>query len=369
MDFKVIEFITNLSDGGAETLVKDYAIMLKDRMDVTVLTIRNFTHTAVYKMLREKNIKIVSVYPKWNIGVKIFNKIFGKWYIPHKLSKIIEEEAPDAIHVHLYLLKYVKKLAEKIRGIKLLYSCHSVPTRYFGEKYPEQTEAAKYLIKNNGLQFIALHDDMKKELDDMFGVDNTAVIRNGIDFQRFQGITETKTDIRRDIGIPENAYVVGHVGRFTYEKNHEFLIDVFREVYKKNKDAFLLMVGNGDVQGAVEEKVRLYGLGERVKILSHRSDVPRLMKAMDVFVFPSKWEGFGIVLVEAQISGLRSLISDAVPAETHLSTLAIPMELSAGPEKWADVVLDRSIVSDFPDRLHEYDMRREIDRLEALYRS
>ena len=367
MKAKVVEFITNLSDGGAENLVKDYAIMLRDRMDVTVLTIRNFTHTAVYRTLKENGVKIVSVYPRWNIAVKLFNKIFGRWYIPYKLNQLIQNEKPDCIHAHLYILKYLKRISGKIQGIKLLYSCHSGPSRYFGPDFPEQTDAAKYLIEHNNLQFVALHEDMRDEINAMFGVNDTVVIRNGVDFRRFENLAETQAEIRKELGIPETAFVVGHVGRFTFQKNHEFLIEVFREVCKKSPNAVLLLVGSGDLREQVENKLREYNLLDRTKILSNRTDVPRLMKAMDVFVFPSIIEGFGIVLVEAQISGLRCLISDAVPAETHLSHLAIPMELAAGPERWAEAALAAESYSDLPNRLEEYDMRREIDRLEQLY--
>jgi len=368
MKGKVVEFITNLSDGGAENLVKDYALLLLNRMDVTVLTIRNFTHTAVYQTLKEHGVKIRSVYPTWNLGVKLFNKLFGWWYIPHRLTKILEEEAPDCIHAHLYLLKYLKRIADNIRGIKLLYTCHNVVSHYFGEDYPEQTEAAKYLIEHNNLQFIALHEDMSRELNEMFGVNNTAVIRNGVDFRRFTSLEETRAQIRRELNIPEKAFVLGHVGRFTLQKNHAFLLEVFRETCRKNPDAYLLMVGSGELQAQVEEKLKQYGLRERVLILSHRTDVPRLMKAMDVFIFPSSWEGFGIVLVEAQLSGLRCLVSEAIPSATYLSDLVIPMELADGAEKWAKMALDPTARSHFPNRLYEYDMEREIDRLEALYR-
>lgn len=368
MNGKVVEFITNLSDGGAENLVKDYAIMLRDRMDVTVLTIRNFTHTAVYRTLRERGVKIVSVYPKWNLGVKLFNKIFGRWYIPYRLTQLLQAEAPDCIHVHLYLLKYVKRIAENIRGIKLLYTCHNEVSHYFGEKYPEQTAAARYLIENNDLRFVALHDQMRDQLNEMFGVDNTVVIRNGVDFGRYSQISESREEIRARIGVPRDAYVVGHVGRFTEQKNHPFILDMFQAVLRKEPTAFLLLVGAGEDMAAMVEKAKCMDVADRMLILSHRTDVPELMKAMDVFVFPSKWEGFGIVLVEAQISGLRCLISEAVPAETHLSPLAIPMELAEGPQKWAEAALDRKMFSGFPDRLYEYDMRREIDRLESLYR-
>lgn len=368
MKARIIEFITNLSDGGAEHLVKDYATMIDERkFDVYVLTIRNFTNTAVYKELKKNGIKIISVYPTWNIIIKIFNKVFGKLYIDYRLKSIIKEISPDAIHAHLYILKYLNRIARDIKGIRLFYTCHSVPSRYFGRQYPEQTKAAKALIKNNNLRLIALHDEMREELNEMFCVDNTVVIRNGINLKKYNNIQESKNDIRGSLGIPSNAYVVGHIGRFIDLKNHDFLIKIFNEILKKKDNSYLLLVGDGELRSNIEKQIHEMNLDRHVKILSHRDDVPRLLKAMDVFVFPSKVEGFGIVAIEAQAVGLRCVMSDAVPESTHVTKYAIPLSLKESAEKWADVILDDKIVSDYPDTLFEYDMNLEIKKLEKLY--
>lgn len=237
MKRKIIEFITNLNDGGAESLVKDYALLLDStKFDVCILTIRNLTNTSVYKTLKSNNIKIISIYPKWNLIIKIFNKLFGKYYIDYKIKKIICFEKPNVIHAHLYVLKYLNRVSDSLNGIKLFYTCHSIPSCYFGEKYLEQTNAAKNLIDNYGMQLIALHDDMKKELDSLFMRNNTIVIKNGVNFDKFDIECSQRGRLRKQLNISEEAFVVGHVGRFTYQKNHMFLLDVFKAVKDKEKN-------------------------------------------------------------------------------------------------------------------------------------
>lgn len=370
MKTKVIEFIRDLSDGGAETLVKDYVKLIdKQQFVLYVLTIRNYTNTAVYKQIKEQGIEVISIYPRWNLLIKLFNKLFGKKYIDYKMRRIISEIKPSCIHAHLYTLDYLYRISNSLSNIKLFYTCHSIPERYFGKTYVKQTEAAKYLIKKNGLRMIALHDDMKAELNHMFDVNNTITIKNGIDLNRYRNITESKQDIRDALGIPQKAFVIGNVGRFIEIKNHMFLLDIFSEIKKNTKAAHLVLIGDGELRKAIQEKIQLLRLSDSVTILSHRDDVPRLMKAMDVFIFPSKIEGFGIVAIEAQAAGLRCLISDTVPSSTYVSELAIPMSLNEEAVEWANVALDRGIISNYPNRICEYDMNREIKKLEELYQS
>jgi glycosyltransferase involved in cell wall biosynthesis len=114
----------------------------------------------------------------------------------------------------MVLLKYVNQISNKIKNIRLLYTCHSLPDKCFSGRNKKEAKAARHLIKENGLRLIALHDKMRTELNEMFDVDNTVVIRNGIDFKRFQNLKVSKEEIRKSLGITENAYVVGHVGRF-----------------------------------------------------------------------------------------------------------------------------------------------------------
>lgn len=187
MKTRVIEFIRDLSDGGAETLVKDYVKLIdKNKFDLYVLTIRNFTNTAVYKQVHELGIEIIPIYPKWNFLIKLFNKLFGKQYIDYKMRKIITQIRPSCIHAHLYTLDYLFRISSSLHDVKLYYTCHSIPERYFGEKYEKQTRAAEYLIQKKGMRMIALHDNMRDELNQMFGVNNTITIKNGIDLNRYR---------------------------------------------------------------------------------------------------------------------------------------------------------------------------------------
>lgn len=140
------------------------------------------------------------------------------------------------------------------------------------------------------------------------------IIHNAIDLKKYAFDQGKRDRIRKELGI-ENKFVIGHVGRFMYQKNHEFLIDVFAEVIKKNPEAVLLLIGDGPLRIHVDQKVRNLGLSDKVYFLGLRSEVHDLYNAMDVFCFPTRYEGLGMVVVEAQFNGLPVLTSTAVPEE------------------------------------------------------
>ncbi len=364
---KIIQFITDLGDGGAETLVKDYVLLMnRDKFEVVLLTRYPVNNTANYQQIKDSGVKIISLNKSGIFLAKAFNKLTFRIRMPYIMKKIINQEKPDVIHAHLAQLSYLRIVAKELNNVKLFYTCHNVVSYYFGEGQKKERKAAEYLIKNNDLQLIALHDEMKNELNEMFGINNTIVIRNGVDFNRFLNISITKEEKRKEIGIPDNAFVVGHIGRFAEQKNHPFLIEVFKEVALKNKHAFLLMIGAGD-NSYVISKLHEYELDNRYLILSNRVDIPELLKAMDVFVFPSLFEGLGIVLIEAQIMNIRCVVSDRIPNEAVKKENIIILSLDKSPKQWAEVILDDRIKGSIKGDINEYDMNREIIRLEQLY--
>ena len=365
---KIMQVVPALNDGGAETLIKDYALNLdKKKFEVVVVTIYNYEYTANYKILKENNVRIVSVYEKWNFKNKIINKLFKKQYITQKFGEIIKQENPQCIHIHMDILKYFTPLKKQLTGRKLFYTCHNIPARYFDGTRIDEFESAKTLINRNNLQLIALHKTMAKELNEMFDVSNTIILNNCINLERFKNVIESKEDIRRKLGIPSNAFVIGNVGRFAKEKNHEFIVRVFNEVTKKCDNAFLMLIGQGTEKEKIREELNQYGILNKTIFFEHRNDVPQLMKAMDVLLFPSKVEGFPITLIEAQAVGIKCVISTCITEEVVLTNNVVRLNLQDSIQLWVEAVLDNSIIITNDSRIDSFDKKHVIFQLERLY--
>lgn len=363
---KVIQLIYGLGDGGAEALVKDYASMInKELFDIIIVVIRLKENSAVLRQVNEANIKVVPIYRHWNLLTKAWQFFFGKWYVPFVFKRIVKKYQANVIHAHFGMLKILNRIEKSLEGIRLFYTCHNKPEMYFGEGKEEERKAAENLIKYKKLRLIALHGDMANELNEMFNVKNSIVIRNGVDFKRFRDNKIDKTEKRRELNIPEDAFVLGHVGRFMEQKNHKFLVDVFYEAAILNEKAFLIMVGAGD-SSLIEEKLNKLGLGDRYIILRNRTDVNEIMQVMDVFVFPSLFEGLPLVLIEAQASGLKCVAANTINVEAFNSEKAISVPLG-DTKQWVNIIMDNTVRGKTYSNLEDYDMNNVIKQLEKLY--
>lgn len=365
---KLVEFIGRIQDGGAETLVKDYALMLdKEKFDVTILCEDYKENSNVYKTLKKNNVRIVTMYEKSFFMHKAITRLIGKKHVARLFEKELQKLKPDIIHAHLELLEVLYYARESLGNIRLFFTCHNPPQKLIGDERPAERDACRYLLDHNDLHIIALHEAMAEEIKEMFGVDEVSVIRNGIDLDRFRNVAVSKEEKRRQLGIPKDAYVIGQVGRFTYQKNPEFTVMLFNELVKKNKNARLLLIGRGQEEARLRNQIRELGLEDKAKMLVSRDDIPELLKALDVFILPSRFEGFGIVLVEAQAAGIPCVVSDNVPKQVYLSKAVNCLSLDDPAEKWVDVLLDpKGNIESWGD-IEDYDMKKEIRNLEALY--
>lgn len=363
----VLELVGDLKTGGAQALIRDYARLLDyKKFNVSIATIYPARTGANVDIIKHTEAKLLHIYRSRTPFYQIINRLNPIGSISIRLLKLIQTEQVDVIHVHSSMLRYLDPIRKELVGIKLLYTCHSLPDRYFSGHNEIEYSAAKNLIKDNGLQLIALHQQMKEQLNSMFDVDNTIVIRNGIDFSRFNSIKLSQSDLRKSIGIPEDAFVIGHVGRFSPEKNHTFLIDIFKEIKSQNNKAWLLMVGSGPLVKQVEHKIQSLGLNKSVIRLENRSDIPQLLKCMDVFIFPSLFEGLPISIVEAQVAGLRVIASDRITKECFFLPTIIAKDIDEPADSWADAACNDSI-SGFNKDITLFDMTKEIKRLESVY--
>lgn len=364
----IIELIGRIQDGGAETILKDYALYL-DKNKYKVVVVCDFARkdSSIYKTLTDNNVEIVELYGNYSFIGRAITRFFGKKLVSLQLKRVIDRVKPDLIHVHLECLEMLYYARDSLNNTKIIYTCHNLPETLIGDKAPAEAKAAHYFVNHHNLRFIALHEDMAKEINEMFDVDDTAVIRNGIDFDRFKNVAESKQEIRERLNIDRDSYVVGSIGRLTYQKNPEFVVEVFNEIIKLKDNSFLLMVGSGKKEKVVRQMIHDYGLDDKFVLLSNRSDMPEIYKAMDVFLFPSRYEGLGIVLIEAQIAGIHSIASDRVPTEAFQSDLITVLSLDDSAQIWAKACLDRKCNLDSYGDISEYDMKKEIKQLEAVY--
>lgn len=248
--------------------------------------------------LEHKNYKVVHSHINENSGFVL--RTSKKYNIPCRIA-----------HSHLADLKLDYKYLFRLYGRSKL---NSNVTEYFACS----KDAGEWLFKNP-----------KKDI---------VVLNNAVDTDMFRPKEHIRNKIRKELNIEDN-FVIGHVGRFNPQKNHEFLVDVFNEILKVKNDAVLLLIGEGYLWDKIKDKVNNLGLNENVKFLGLRSDISDLMQGIDLFLFPSLFEGLPVVLVEAQAAGLKCVTSTGVTKETDLTNSLEFYDLNLSPKEWAEKII------------------------------
>lgn len=374
---KIVQFIHGLNMGGAETLVKDYVLGFdKEKYDVSVLCYEH-CNSPYEAILRDAGIKVVYVCDDMKLWGKkgIISKVWNYYQLYFEIRKRLRAMQPDILHTHLAVNTYVW-FAHLPKTVKLFHTVHTEPGElWFDGHFLRKIDfkATCWLIQHRKQRMIVLHDKMRQEINRLFHISNAVVLNNGIRFSVFER-AKSKEEVREALQIPQKAFVIGHVGRFSYPKNHAFLLRVFKEIYACDPNAFLLMVGAGAEKEKYQQQLDCSPMKEHYRILSNRSDVADIMQAMDVFVFPSEFEGLTIALIEAQKSGLPCFVSDAVSADTKVTDLVTFLSLEKDEKEWAREVLkmkDSTVRKAFVNNGGEvpvtWDMKQVVKRLENIY--
>lgn len=193
----------------------------------------------------------------------------------------------------------------------------------------------KPLLKYYATDYFACSEDAGRWL---FGKEKITVIKNAVDIDKYRYIPIKADRVRKDLKL-DGKKVVGHVGRFTHQKNHAFLIDIFKELVDLDSDYRLLLVGEGALEEQIKAKAKAYEIEEKILFIGFKTNVEDYMQAMDLFVFPSDFEGLGLVLIEAQDAGLPCYTSkNVVPQEAKVSDLLTYIPLENGPKMWAEQI-------------------------------
>ena len=164
------------------------------------------------------------------------------------------------------------------------------------------------------------------------------LIKNAIAVDDFIFNQEKRDKIRKDFKI-NDKFVIGHIGRFNLQKNHSYLIDIFAEIVKEHANSILILVGKGELEGEIKNRIESFNLKNKVIFTGVRADIPDLLMAMDVFIFPSFFEGMPNTVIEAQATGLKCLISDRITREAGFTDLVEFFPLDLRPSGWAKAAL------------------------------
>ena len=197
-----------------------------------------------------------------------------------------------------------------------------------------------------------------------------SILHNGVDLDIFRFDETARKEIRQEFGLSDEQLLVGHIGRFMTQKNHAFLLNVFKKISEKNENAVLMLVGKGELENEIKEKIKTLGLQDKVIFTGVRADISKLLSAMDVFVFPSLYEGMPNTIIEAQATGLPCVIADTITKEADITGLVKYLPLSATTDTWANMALEsvtkerKDTKQDFID--HKYDVESVVEEFVSL---
>ncbi len=268
------------------------------------------------------------------------------WKYGRQLEHLLHQYGPyDIVHSHVHhFTGVVLRAARRVQVPMRIAHSHSDTSQLQRKAGPLRGIyyhlMARWIRQNATLGLAA----SQKAAAALFGENwategNFRVLPCGVDLTPFHDLPEAG-EVRAEWGIPRDAFVVGHVGNFGPPKNHAFLVEIARELVRRAPETRLLCIGDGDLRPAIQEKVTQAGLEGQVCFAGRRADVPRLLAAMDVFVFPSLWEGMPLSLIEAQAAGLRCFVSDVIAAEAHVvKPLIVPLSLTQTASAWAERIL------------------------------
>lgn len=284
------------------------------------------------------------------------------------LRDLFSCEKWSVVHSHINALSVFPLRAAKKAGIPVRIA-HSHSSGG-GGKGEAAKDALKQALKTQSLRYptslVACSEVAGKWL---FGEDaRFTVFPNAIDLPAFAPNDELRREKRRELGIADGTFVVGHIGRMAPQKNHQFLLEVFSSLLEMEPNSVLLLAGDGPLLEDVKVDVAM--MGDQVKILGQRSDVVGLYQAFDVFCLPSIYEGLPVVGVECQASGTPILASTGVTSETAVTSLMEFEALSSSPRAWAEHLLSMRGKRFIPaDRkgLSRFDIDKAADKLANYY--
>ncbi len=356
---RILQCVNKMDRCGLETMLMNYYRNIdRTKVQFDFLTHRK-TKGAYDNEIEELGGKVYYAPRLMPYNILKYRKYMKNFFNEHKEYKIV--------HSHIDTMSFFPLREAKRNSIKYRIS-HSHTSRldkdlkYFIKLY------CKFAInKVSNIRFAC----GKKAGEFLYNKLDFHIINNAIDTNKFKYDIQKRNEIRKKFDIKNDEFIIGHVGRFIYIKNQKFLIYVFNEYLKINPNSKLMLIGAGNDEEMLKNKVNELGISEKVIFLVDRSDVNELYQAMDIFVMPSLFEGVPLVAIEAQTNGLNCILSDKISFETKLCSNVFFMSLNESPVAWAKKISEiggvrnDNSVEDIKNQ--SYDIKEETKKLMDFY--
>jgi glycosyltransferase EpsF len=360
---RVLQIIGSVESGGVEAVIMNYYRNIdRTRVQFDFVVHKNGRRSYI-DAIKQMGARVYEITPYSQNLFAFMSEIY----------KIVKENSYKIVHCNMNAMSVFPLLAAKLGGgyVRILHN-HSTDT---------WSEPLRTLVKRVLRPFCPLFANKYWACSRlaavwMYGAQavqdgGVRVITNAIALERFAFDAEKRQRLRKEFGV-EDRLVLGHVGRMVKQKNPLFLLEVFSEVARLRPDAVLMMIGCGPLRKQIEQRIAELGLAGKVILTGARDDVADLYNLMDLFVFPSLYEGLSVVLLEAQSNGLGVITSDSITRESDLTDGFELLPLSLGARRWAERVVERADEGRNSENIKRvanagYDIRRSAQELTELY--
>lgn len=327
---RVLHILSALDFGGVEIMLYNYYKYIDhDRIsfDFIVYSQKIGKMEEIFESLGSA---IYHVTPKKESFVKNSNDI----------AKVIRNGNYDVVHVHQGFSSFNSLIISKLNRVPLtIVHNHGVKT-FSGLKKPLYKILQFLNLSFSDWRFACSEEAGKNLCGKKWNLSNKCfLMNNAIEVDKYAYNQQTRENIRNILDVQADNFLVLHAGRMDDAKNQSFLIDVFKKICEKHSNSTLLLIGDGPLKQKLHEKAEVLGLSDKVKFLSVVENLYDYYQAADVFVFPSKHEGLGMVAIEAQVSGLPVVCSTGVPKSVELTNNVVFLNLNDGLDVWCDQIL------------------------------
>lgn len=361
---RILQVFHGMDCGGAETMIMSLYRKIdreKVQFDFLVHTSKECFYDSEIKSLGGRIFNL----PKFKlINYSEYSKALNAFFDEHSEFSVVHGHLGSCAGIYLQVAKehgcftiaHSHNTKPNLSLKSIIYSCLTLKTRRVAEYFMACSKAA---------------GEYRFGKDIVANENRFMVLNNAIDTEKYVFSEAKRTSFRKEFKISEETMVIGHIGRFSKQKNHMFLLDVFKEILNQDQNAVLVLVGDGELKERVTAKARRQGIDNRIIFTGIRNDVPAVLSGFDVFIFPSLYEGLGIAVVEAQAAGLFTICSDVLPIESKVTNIVKYIPLKEPIKVWANTIINNKskIRLDQTDYIINagYDINQTVNLLGTFY--